>query len=53
MEEMGFDLLRLFGCYFIFKEGNIFERKGWIHGLRGERARGAVYFLNCKPEGLL
>jgi hypothetical protein len=21
MEEMGFDLLRIFGCYFLFKEG--------------------------------
>jgi hypothetical protein len=23
MEEMGFDLLRIFGCYFLFKEGEI------------------------------
>jgi hypothetical protein len=23
MEDMGFDLLRIFGCYFIFKEGAI------------------------------
>jgi hypothetical protein len=27
MEEMGFDLLRLFGCYFLFKEGEISWRK--------------------------
>jgi hypothetical protein len=53
MEEMGFDLLRLFGCYFLFKEGDISWRRGWIHDPREERARGAVYLLNCKPEGLL
>jgi hypothetical protein len=27
MEEMGFDLLRLFGCYFLFKEGDISWRR--------------------------
>jgi hypothetical protein len=27
MEEMGFDLLRLFGCYFLFKEGEISWRR--------------------------
>jgi len=27
MEEMGFDLLRLFGCYFLFKEGDILENE--------------------------
>jgi hypothetical protein len=53
MEEMGFDLLRLFGCYFIFKEGYLLRIGGWIHDPREERARGTVYLLNCKPEGLL
>jgi hypothetical protein len=28
MEEMGFDLLRLFGCYFLFNEGDISWRRG-------------------------
>jgi hypothetical protein len=28
MEEMGFDILRLFGFYFLFKEGDISWRKG-------------------------
>ena len=28
MEEMGFDLVGLFGCYFLFKEGDISWRKG-------------------------
>jgi hypothetical protein len=27
MEEMGFDLLRLFGCYFLFKEGDLLEKR--------------------------
>jgi hypothetical protein len=29
MEEMGLDLLRLFGCYFLFKDGDI----TWIMGI--------------------
>jgi hypothetical protein len=28
MEEMGFDLLRLFGCYFLFKEGYLLRIGG-------------------------
>jgi hypothetical protein len=53
MKEMGLNLIRLFGCYFLFKEGDLSRKRGWIHDPRGERARGAVYLLNCKPEGLL
>jgi hypothetical protein len=30
MEEMRFDLLRLFGCYFLFKEGDISWRGGFM-----------------------
>jgi hypothetical protein len=28
IKEMGCDLLRIFGCYFIFNEGGISWRKG-------------------------
>jgi hypothetical protein len=27
MKEMGFDLLRLFGCYFLFKEGDLLRKR--------------------------
>jgi hypothetical protein len=37
MEEMGFDLLRLFGCYFLFKEGDISWRRGFMSQERLER----------------
>jgi hypothetical protein len=40
MEEMGFDLLRLFGCYFLFKEGDI----SWIR--RGDEPREARESMN-------
>jgi hypothetical protein len=33
MEEMGFDLVGLFGCYFLFKEGDI----SWINGIHDPR----------------
>jgi hypothetical protein len=41
MEEMGFDLLRLFECYFLFKEGEISWRRGFMSQERLERV-GAV-----------
>jgi hypothetical protein len=37
MEEMGFDLLRIFGCYFLFKEGESSWRGGCIHEPREMR----------------
>jgi hypothetical protein len=38
MEEMGFDLLRLFGCYFLFKEGYLLEKEvGFMSQERLER----------------
>jgi hypothetical protein len=55
MEEMGFDLLRLFGCYFLFKEGDISWRGGGMSQERLERV-GIGSFLCvfiCKPVGIL
>jgi hypothetical protein len=43
MEEMEFDLLRLFGYYFIFKEGDISWRRR-IHGPREARERCSRQF---------
>jgi hypothetical protein len=42
MEEMGFDLLRLFGCYFLFKEGDISWRRVGFMSKRDERAVGGT-----------
>jgi hypothetical protein len=55
MEEMGFNLLRLFGCYFLFKEGDISWSGGWMSQERLERV-GIGNFLCvfiCKPMGIL
>jgi hypothetical protein len=47
MEEMGFNLLSLFGCYFLFKEGDISWRKG-IHEQREAReSRSRQFFCVC------
>jgi hypothetical protein len=43
MEEMGFNLLRLFLCYFIFKEGEI----SWRGGFMSQERVGAGSFLVC------
>jgi hypothetical protein len=42
MEEMGFDLLRLFGCYFLFKEGEISWRGVGFMSKRDERVVGGT-----------
>ena len=42
MEEVGFDLLRLFGCYFIFKEGEISCIWVGFMSKRDERAVGGT-----------
>ena len=47
MEEMGFDLLRLFGCYFLFKEGDISCIRR-IHEPREAReSRSRQFFSVC------
>jgi hypothetical protein len=42
MEEMGFDLLILFGCYFLFKKGDISWRWVGFMSKRDERAVGGT-----------
>jgi hypothetical protein len=42
MEGMGFDLLRLFGCYFLLKEGDISWIKEGFMSKRDERAVGGT-----------
>jgi hypothetical protein len=47
MKEMGFDLLRIFGCYFLFNEGEIsWRRVGFMSQERLERV-GAGSFPVC------
>jgi hypothetical protein len=50
MAEMGFNLLMLFGCYFLFKEGEI----SWIRvGMSQERLERVGVGSFCKPVGIL
>jgi hypothetical protein len=47
MEDMGFDLLRIYGFYFLFKEGEIsWRRVGFMSQERLERV-GAGSFPVC------
>jgi hypothetical protein len=52
MEEMGFDLLRLFGCYFLFKEGDLLEKGVGFMSQERRELVGGTLFDHCKPEGL-
>jgi hypothetical protein len=46
MEKMGFNLLRIFGCYFLFKKGEISRRRvGFMGQERLERVRAGSFSM--------
>jgi hypothetical protein len=52
MEEMGFDLLRLFGCYFLFKEGESSCRMGMDEPREARESRSRQFSCVCSFASL-